>query len=182
MKVYVCTSGDYSDFKIEGIFSTKEKAEEYYNFFKDLNDIEEWELDNFGFDKFKGSQFYKVTVDLEGNKKNIEVTKSCSCDFPENRYSLYNENRDDATKERFGYGYCWAKDEEHALKIINEQRAQYIAGNFRDRDTQCQIQADIRLAEYQEKHKGFKFIKDTDNELNVSGHITMKRVPIDTKE
>lgn len=42
-KAYVVTAGEYSDYRIEGIFSSREKAEEYINHStdKDLNGIDE---------------------------------------------------------------------------------------------------------------------------------------------
>ena len=43
-KVYVVTSGEYSDYHIVGIFDSREKAEEYINHstYSDLNDVEEY--------------------------------------------------------------------------------------------------------------------------------------------
>lgn len=46
-KVYIVTSGDYSDYAIEAVFSTREKAEEFVSVLK-LNDpveIVEWNVD-----------------------------------------------------------------------------------------------------------------------------------------
>lgn len=47
---YVVTSGAYSDYRIEGVFSTKEKAEIFKKYlekdgFSDYPEIEEYELD-----------------------------------------------------------------------------------------------------------------------------------------
>lgn len=46
MKVYIVTSGDYDDYQIDEVFSTKEKAEEYIEYFGDDYRIEEYNLDN----------------------------------------------------------------------------------------------------------------------------------------
>lgn len=46
MKVYIVTSGDYDDYQIDEVFSTKEKAEEYIECFGDGCRIEEYNLDN----------------------------------------------------------------------------------------------------------------------------------------
>ena len=46
MKVYIVTSGDYDDYRIDEVFSTKEKAEEYIEYFGDDCHIEEYNLDN----------------------------------------------------------------------------------------------------------------------------------------
>ena len=51
-KVYVLTRGEYSDYGIEGVFSTKELAEKYARRIEKLQgaphketDVEEWDLD-----------------------------------------------------------------------------------------------------------------------------------------
>jgi hypothetical protein len=45
-KVYIVTSGDYSDYHIEGVFSSKELADEYINMVGDDCKYGEWELDS----------------------------------------------------------------------------------------------------------------------------------------
>lgn len=46
MKVYAVTKGEYSDFCVDEIFSTKEKAEKYQAAHPETNvDIEEYEVD-----------------------------------------------------------------------------------------------------------------------------------------
>jgi hypothetical protein len=42
--VFVVTSGDYEEYTINGVFSTKEKAEEYVDTFPQ-GSVQEWELD-----------------------------------------------------------------------------------------------------------------------------------------
>lgn len=46
-KIYIVTSGLYSDYCIEAVFSTEEKAKEYINIYGDYNnrEIEEYEID-----------------------------------------------------------------------------------------------------------------------------------------
>ena len=64
-KVYVVTSGSYSDYSIECVFSTREKAEEYLQYHDDEYRIEEYALDE-KFEK-KGS-IWKVTIDLSSDE------------------------------------------------------------------------------------------------------------------
>lgn len=45
MKVYMVTSGCYSDYSVDGVFSTMEKAETYKALLSDANDIEELHVD-----------------------------------------------------------------------------------------------------------------------------------------
>jgi hypothetical protein len=52
MKVYVVTTGSYSDYGIDKVFTNKEKAEEYAEWLEDSNDVEEYETDdNVSFEK-----------------------------------------------------------------------------------------------------------------------------------
>lgn len=44
MKVYVVTSGSYSDFRIEEIFKKKEDAEALASVLSDGNEVDEWEV------------------------------------------------------------------------------------------------------------------------------------------
>ena len=51
MKIYVVTSGCYSDFHINAMFSTREKAQKYIDAAKfddwdDINGIDEWDVDS----------------------------------------------------------------------------------------------------------------------------------------
>ena len=49
-KVYVVTSGWSSDYKVEGVFSTKENAEKYVSVFGGKDDsfsIDEWDIDEY---------------------------------------------------------------------------------------------------------------------------------------
>ena len=46
MKIYIVTSGSYSDYGIEKVFIDKQKAEEYAEWLEDSNDVEEYETDD----------------------------------------------------------------------------------------------------------------------------------------
>ena len=61
MKVYVVTSGIYSDYGIEAIFSIEELAKEYVDIHGDYDNrrIEEWDLDSE--DLTRKNQWYEVT-------------------------------------------------------------------------------------------------------------------------
>lgn len=62
MKVYIVTSGTYSDYGIEAIFSTEELAKEYIDIHGDYDDrsIETWDLDSA--DLTRKNQWYEVTI------------------------------------------------------------------------------------------------------------------------
>lgn len=44
-KIYIVTSGSYSDYRIERVFSTKEKAEEFLDGVDDNYELEEYDID-----------------------------------------------------------------------------------------------------------------------------------------
>ena len=58
MKVYVVTSGCYSDYTIEKIFTDKQKAEEYAEWVWDANEVEEYDTE----DDWTFNKYYKVVV------------------------------------------------------------------------------------------------------------------------
>lgn len=91
MKVYAVTSGIYSDYMIEKVFTDKSKAEEYKEWLADSNDIEEYETE----DDLVVNKYYRVLIDYKkyNNKEttpSIRVNKQTS----ENRYIRYSEGVD----------------------------------------------------------------------------------------
>ena len=131
MKVYVVTSGTYSDYHIDAVFSTKENAEKYNNIYgkDDFEDIEEFEVDDemalinrIGDEKIT---IYLVCMDRDGNVKEISKESPSVSLVKEllagkNRHILYADCMDMRVI---------AKDEKHAVKIANERRVQLIANN-----------------------------------------------------
>lgn len=120
-KVYVVTSGCYSDYGIEAIFSTKEFAEEFINSrsFNIPEEIEEWCIDDKEHLDFikKGLCYYAVELERNGDVASI---KKSDGDVPYlgNRYI-----------DLFEF-YVTAKNEKHAIKIANERRSMMIANNL----------------------------------------------------
>lgn len=75
MKVYVVTTGSYSDYEIAKIFLDKNKAEEFANWVKDSNGVDEWETsdDDFEFGGLKdkvivSAHYYPNTHYININK------------------------------------------------------------------------------------------------------------------
>lgn len=132
MKIYVVTTGEYSDYGIEAIFSSKEKAQEFSNFFYDKSDnytnkegqvrIEEYELDKI-YEFPKGKLPFVICMEKNGDSTCYQQTPT---DFEEAE-SLYLRTSD---SEIVLSKNLWAKDKEHAVKITNERRAFLIANNL----------------------------------------------------
>jgi len=69
VKVYVVTSGCYSDYSIEKIFTDKQKAEEYKEWLIDANDVEEYETE----DDMAFNKYYKICVTYNSRHKEPNV-------------------------------------------------------------------------------------------------------------
>jgi len=122
--IYVVTDGEYSDYHIVGVYSTRELAERCQSATL-ADNIEEYELDAVGYSLYDaGYRRYHVT--FEGEQTYVEQSKmdelagQCIILFkgtpPRIRVTLY------------------AKDEKYAVKIAADYRAQYIASGQYDLD------------------------------------------------
>jgi hypothetical protein len=115
-KIYIATSGEYSDYTILGVFSSEENAKLIHGNDYDVS-IEEYELDTFVDLAKKGYKNYQVILNYEtGDVESAEVHSWGS---------------------NFEYASCWynlppkklntttlAKSREGAIKIVNERLAQ----------------------------------------------------------
>ena len=115
-KVYVVTSGDYSDYHIESIFSKKEKASEFIEISKippSNAEIEEYEIDK------SISDFVYTIVQM---KRNGDTIKS---------HHVFNSHTLEGFRSyTFDDELMWAvktNDEKRAIKVINEKRIQILA-------------------------------------------------------
>lgn len=121
--VYVVTSGSYSDYGVEGIFDTREKAElycAYQNTFRGYESgIEEWELNEYYSPLERGLSFFCVHFP-DITKGDAEVEKQ---QVGEEREASYEPYR---AEGRNYVIYLWARDEQAARKIANEKRVQYL--------------------------------------------------------
>lgn len=110
--IYVLTEGEYSDYHIIGVYSTKELAEKE-QFVHPKSRIEEYYLD-FVSDYPPGMKAWQVFV------KNNIVYDICQI----HPFSQPWEHQ-------WGDGeystYCWAEDKEHAHKITLDRYYQFLA-------------------------------------------------------
>lgn len=132
-KVYVLTKGCYSDYSIVGIFSTKEKLEEYKKYIpnNDYNDIEEYEINPNKPSLIKrGYSYWQVFMLKDGH---VEKVSRIDNYYKDNNSYVWKRSKAPAyantnTPDVLVSG-CWARNEKHAIKITNEKRALYIASN-----------------------------------------------------
>lgn len=130
--VYLVTSGSYSDYGIEAVFSTAEKAEAYrWNRADDVR-IEEYELD-VGCDLVaQGLRTYTVVMRRDGSLQSAirnaypafenDIYRPQS--WADNTISVFTGLSDLADTWEF---HIQTKSEEQALKIANERRGMMLA-------------------------------------------------------
>ena len=121
MKVFIVSSGSYSDYHILGIYSTREKAEHAKKLYASDNEIEEFNLDEIP-NVPPGLFLYGVHMNKNGDVKEAKITYAADEYLEWHPFSGYGEPV-----------VCFnvfAEDEAHAIKIANEKRIQLIAENI----------------------------------------------------
>jgi hypothetical protein len=114
---YVITSGSYSDYGISGVFSTKEKAEEFVsNNQCDDYDIEEWSIN-----ELEG-QTHKTVWTCHLNKETGDVEFA-------NEFKILCDKRYTASEvyKEFIKGES-SVSAEHARKLAVEKRQEWLRG------------------------------------------------------
>ena len=126
MKVYIVTSGDYSDYGIDAVFTNKKTAEVFAG--KIGGEVEIWEISPSDLiDKITHNKIFCVRMNKEGNTDLVMEE-----DFDSGDIKNAMEKKTEIFKAVDGYSmitYMFAKDEKHAVKIANERRVQLIANN-----------------------------------------------------
>ncbi|MHC1627426.1 MAG: DUF7336 domain-containing protein [Candidatus Nezhaarchaeales archaeon] len=122
-ELYMVSQGEYSDYKICGVFDSKELAEKFIKSFGvhgyDAMFIEEIELNPHEKEVRNGFKSYFLYINILGDTRDIRLNASYpSFEGSGNHFtSRSNELMVD----------CFAKNEAHAAKIANERRVQIIA-------------------------------------------------------
>lgn len=133
MTVFMVTSGQYSDYGVCGIFSTKEMANKYIEFMSrtenvfsnEFNDIEEIELDSYEELINSNDNIYHGYMDEEGNQV-YDMTIDNDMVELANSFAIGNDERYGGL---FMHYYVRADSPERAVKIANDKRAQIISNN-----------------------------------------------------
>lgn len=119
--IYVVNSGSYSDYRVDGLFETKELAEEYMKSYPksydDYNSIKEYELNPESVKIQEGLFKYTGWMKKNGDSKYIARDPDSDEGF------IISRGKDN-------FRFCvYAQNENHAVKIANEKRVQMIANN-----------------------------------------------------
>lgn len=118
--IYVLTEGEYSDYHIVGVYSTKELAEEAQTLYK-YSQIEEYDLDNIP-EHPPGMKAWFVRIN---DGKLDDITASQVSPFNQ---TIPREGKFEYEYLKTAYFvYCWAVDEKHAEKIALDKYYQHQA-------------------------------------------------------
>lgn len=119
MKVYIVTSGNYSDYYIERVFSTREKAQEYLDHRGNAEraNIEEYNLDE---ETPRGVFGYIVLFYLGTGEAETSLVQLSNNSYTRKDSVSYHESSGSKTM-RF---ILEAKDSVHAVKIASERLMQ----------------------------------------------------------
>lgn len=132
-KVWIVEQGEYSDYHVVGVFSSRENADliaERMNESPRGNAaVVERELDP-GVDALhQGLQRYDVLMHRDGTTEEVTlVSTERTIRSVETEFELWYRSRTSLSHDVLD-ATVWAKDEQHAVKIVNEKRVQLIASN-----------------------------------------------------
>ena len=123
MKIWVIERGEYSDYHVVGVFSTKENAELFRSRMKDdysTPTITEWEMDP-GIEHINaGRNLYSVAFTGHELAPTIKIMHAGSADPGE------YHGRDWKSNPWHSY-YLWSDSADHAIKIASERLYQHLA-------------------------------------------------------
>jgi len=113
MQIYAVTEGEDSDSPILALFSSREGADAFINTVRG-NRIEIYELDPPDVDMLhRGYQIWYVSMKRDGTVLYTD----------KNYFASFIEKQPMITLSQ----HLWAKSAAHAIKMLNEKRAQFIA-------------------------------------------------------
>ncbi len=133
--VWVVERGSYSDYRVVGVFSSKENAK-YLCDMVNLTDsydkatVAEWPLDPAITELHQGLSQHQVLMLEDGTTERVEKKEFSVYDIAENVHMWRRTQAPDYKGKGIPdvlMATVWAKDETHAVKIVNEHRARMIA-------------------------------------------------------
>ncbi len=111
MKVYLVTSGYYSDYKVDAVCSTEERAKAAREFFNSTNCIEEFVIDKLP-EHPEGMLLWRVLIRPDGVVQFVE--REGGADLAGYEWVPYGD-------DIHLHMAMWARDEDHAIKIAGER-------------------------------------------------------------
>jgi hypothetical protein len=135
-KVWVIEQGEYSDYRVVGVFSSYENAKliadaiNGYDGSSDDAEIREWDMDPAVSEIRKGLKRYFIHMERNGDVVRCDP-QSVSTYSLVNKFYVWRRSTAPAyigqNKSDLLDATVWARDGKHAVKIANEKRSQMIA-------------------------------------------------------
>lgn len=124
--IYVLTEGDYSDYRIVALYSTRELAEEAQKLCPNSN-VEEYELDSVEIPEHPpGYTGWNVCINVDTNTIYVSYQRDIlQGDFKPQEH--YSDNSKWPSHPSLFVVNCWARDKEHAEKIALDKYYQFKA-------------------------------------------------------
>lgn len=121
-KVYIITYGDYSDYTICAVFSTRDKAEEYIQQHGDTYRIEEYSVD----EEIEQSEIWSVEIGLYSHK--IKRCEWCNDNWGRERVDKFRVFEPLFSDGEWSIKLLLRADSmNRAIKVANERVAQIVA-------------------------------------------------------
>jgi len=118
--IYICTTGEYDEYRICGVFDNKTAAKKFCKHFG--CGIEKWILNPFASELAKNYFPYFVRMSKDGNVISIDENPSFFGFGDSTKIHGFDIHKN-------MYLYCMAESPEHAVKIANEFRINLITSN-----------------------------------------------------
>ncbi len=122
MNIFVVTSGEFSEYRIKAIFSTRELAEDYIK--SEGGSIKEWDVDVLDIDH------HYITIKMCKNGKLINEPYHFISREPYTSFAGYWSNKLNDKEPRFIQCIIETGSEERAIKVVNEKRIQLLANGW----------------------------------------------------
>ena len=121
-KVYIITYGDYSDYTICAVFSTRDKAEEYIQQHGDTYRIEEYSVD----EEIEQSEIWSVEIGMLSH--NIKRCESVSDSWHNDKVDKFRIFEPVLSSDEWSIKFVLRADSmNRAIKVANERVAQIVA-------------------------------------------------------
>src|SRR4051812_45047302 len=128
-KIYLVGVGEYSDYGVHSAWSEKDKAEKLVKILGGSSRVEEYLIDPINPYDFDDMKLFHVYLDSKGDLCDVREASYRDSYFFEADYceTPYGPNGREDPPNTYSYCTCWARDEQHAVKITSEKRAMFIA-------------------------------------------------------
>jgi hypothetical protein len=134
--VWVVEEGEYSDYRVVGVFSSRANAEMIAD--RTGGTAAEWPIDPAVSELNQGLSVYVVQMQKDGTVDRCERSNLDSYTISTIGVSMWRRSQAPAYRGKdvpdVMQATVWAKDTTHAIKITNEHRAEFIASGKWERD------------------------------------------------